>query len=209
MTKLENKNSTEEMIAASLDKPGAGVGLLQRLAMQFYIGPFIAAKSDWEADSQAFAHSSKKILSLVEKLDAAQLSQKVLVPPQRGLEDSSRYWSAAMVLEHLMIVGMGMRDIIIRLSQNKVPPGKADTARVKPLGKTPPEAVLASYKNFVETLLDQIDSAVENRDSKAVYAHPWFGKFTAHQWHWLLEMHNQIHLKQLQGILAGLGQKTV
>lgn len=208
MTKPENKtDSTEDMIEASLDKPGAGVGLLQGLVMKFYIGPFIAAKSDWDADSQAFFNSSKKILSLVEGLDEAQLSQKVLVPPQRGLEDSSRYWSAAMVLEHLMIVGMGMRDIIIRLSQNKVPPGKADTARVKPLGKTPPAAVFASYKNFVETVLDQIDAGVEDKTGKAVYLHPWFGKFTAHQWHWLLAAHNDIHLKQLHGILAGLGQK--
>lgn len=208
MTKPGNKtDSTEEMIEASLGKPGAGVGLLQGLVMKYYIGPFIAAKSDWVADRQAFADTSKKILSLVEGLDKAQLSQKVLVPSQRGLEDSSRYWSVAMVLEHLMIVGMGMRDIIIRLSQNKVPPGKADTARVKPPGKTPPEAVLASYKNFVDTLSDQMDTAIENRDSKAVYTHPWFGKFTAHQWHWLLAAHNRIHLQQLQGILAGLGLK--
>jgi len=199
---------TEDAILKSLDQPGAGVGLLQQMAMRFYIGPFVAAKSDWETDSARFLDSSKNILSLAEGLDDAALSQKILVPPQRGLEDSSRYWSAAMVLEHLMIVGMGLREIIIRLSQGKVPPGKADTARVKPLGQTPPQTVLQNYKSFAEMVLGQIEAGVKDRDGKAVYAHPWFGKFTARQWHWLLAAHNDIHLRQLRAIRAGLGHRS-
>ena len=205
MSKPSNK--TEEAIQQSLGKPGAGVGLLQQLVMKFYIGPFVAAKSDWDEDSQKFYHSSKKILTMIEGLDDAALSQKVLVPPQRGLEDSSRYWSAAMTLEHIMIVGMGLRDIIIRLSQGKVPPGSVDTARVKPPGQTPPQAVVQNYKTFVGTVLDQIDKGVQNRDSKVTYMHPWFGNFTVRQWHWLLATHNDIHLQQLRAILAGLGRK--
>ncbi len=204
----KQQNRTEEDILKSLDKPGAGVGVMQGLVMKFYIGPFVAAKSDWDTDSERFLNSSKKILTLIDGLDEQALSQKVLVPPQRGLEDSSRYWSAAMVLEHLMIVGMGLRDIIIRLSQDKVPPGKADTARVKPLGQTAAGIVLQNYKTFTETVADQIAAGVKDRDSKAVYAHPWFGDFTARQWHWLLATHNDIHLQQLQAILAGLDCKV-
>lgn len=201
-------NSTEGAILKSLDKPGAGVGFMQQMVMRFYIGPFVAAKSDWIADSARFVNSSKEILSLVEGLEDATLSQKILVPPQRGLEDSSRYWSAAMVLEHLMIVGMGLRDIIIRLSQGKVPPGKVDTARVKPLGQMPPQAVLQNYKTFTETVLEQIEAGVKDKNSKTVYRHPWFGNFTARQWHWLVATHNDIHLQQLRAIMAGLGRRT-
>ena len=202
------QNNTEDTIQKSLGQPGAGVGLLQQLVMKLYLGPFVAAKSDWDADSQRFYNSSKKILAMIEGLDDTALTQKVLVPPQRGLEDSSRYWSAAMTLEHIMIVGMGVRDIIIRLSQGKVPSGKADTARVKPLGQTPPQTVVQNYKTFVETVLDQVDKGVENRASKATFVHPWFGNFTAHQWHWMLATHNDIHLQQLHAILAGLGRKA-
>lgn len=200
-------SNTGDVIQQSLEKPGAGVGFVQQLAMRFYIGPFVAAKSDWDADNRRFLQSSKQILTMIEGLDDAALSQKVLVPPQRGLEDSSRYWSVAMTLEHIMIVGMGLRDIVIRLSQGKVPPGKADTARVKPPGQTPPQTVVQNYRYFVETVLDQVDKGVQNRDSKAVYVHPWFGKFTARQWHWLLATHNDIHLQQLRAIRAGLGQR--
>ncbi|HEX2752842.1 MAG TPA: hypothetical protein VHP34_07030 [Alphaproteobacteria bacterium] len=205
MSKQQSK--TEEDILKSLDKPGAGVGVMQGLVMKFYIGPFVAAKTDWDADSRRFFASSKKILTLIDGLDEKEVSQKVLVPPQRGLEDSSRYWSAAMVLEHLMIVGMGLRDIIIRLSQGKVPSGKVDTARVKPLGQTTAGIVVQNYKTFTETVADQIAAGVKDRDSKAVYAHPWFGDFTTRQWHWLLATHNDIHLQQLQAIVAGLGRK--
>jgi hypothetical protein len=191
-------------ILASLDKPGAGIPLYQKLYLRLYVKPFISSRSDWDNDTKAFNLLNRKLLDAVEKLDEAQLSKRVLVPPQRGLEDSSRYWSAAMTLEHLLIVGTGVKNIIISLSKGIVPDGKADTALVKPSGAQTAREVLAQYGNFAAATPGEIDGAVKDRKSKATFDHPWFGAFTAHQWHWLLAVHTGLHLKQLRAIIAGL-----
>lgn len=195
---------TDAEILASLDKPGAGIPLYQKLFLQLYVKPFVSARSDWDADTGAFNLINGKLLEEVGKLDEAQLSKRVLVPKQRGLEDSSRYWSVAMTLEHLLIVGTGVKSIIISLSQGRVPDGKADTARVKPSGTPTAKEVLAQYRDFVAATPGEIDNAVNDRKSKARFAHPWFGPFTAHQWHWLLAVHTGLHLKQIRAIIAGL-----
>lgn len=203
---MKTQGLSDAEIESRLGAPGAGVPWYVRLVMRHYIGPCVAAKADWAAETQRFADTNAAILALAEKMDNGQLQKRLLVPRLRGLEDSSRYWSAAMTLEHLMIVGTGMRDIIIRLSQGQVPPGRADTARVKPQGKLPAQTVLANYKSFISTLMPQIETAVppEKRDGALTYAHPWFGGFTLRQWHWLLAQHNAIHLRQLQEIAARL-----
>lgn len=201
MTELTAEDAA---IIAKLDKPGAGIPLPQRLFLQYYVRPFIAAKTDWDDDTRRFNVLNRKILDAAEKLSDAQLEKRVLVPPQRGLEDSSRYWSAAMTLEHLVIVGTGMKKIIISLSQGIVPNHKPDTARVKPSGKPKPQEILASFRDFSATAAEEIDREVKDRRNPVRLAHPWFGPFTAHQWHWVLAQHNIIHLHQLRAIIAGL-----
>jgi hypothetical protein len=131
------------------------------------------------------------------------LTKRILVPPQRGLEDSSRYWSLAMVFDHLKIVGQGMQGLIVALSQGNVPDRKVDTARVKP--EQNDIAAIDAYRLFAEAAIQVIEAAVSNRQSVATLPHPWFGPFTAHQWHWLLAQHVEIHLKQAPAIKRGLG----
>lgn len=200
------KIKTDEEIEASLARPGAGPGWPVKLYLRFYMGPQVAAKASWQENVKRFHDTSQNMLRMAERLDNGQLQKRVLVPRLRGLEDSSRYWSAAMTLEHVMTVGMGMRDIIIRLSQGQTPPGKVDTARVKPQGRLPAQAVLDNYKQFAAVLMPQIDAAVpaDKRDNPATYIHPWFGAFNLRQWHWLLAEHNDVHLRQMREIAARL-----
>lgn len=191
-------------IVARLQKPGAGLPLLQRLLLRFYVKPFVAARADWEKDKADFASVNAKILAACDRLNNVELSRRILVPPQAGLEDSSRYWSAAMTLEHMVIVGSGMRDIIIELSQGRVPPVKPDTAKVKPFGRMTAAESLDSFRAFAAGTMEDIDSRLGDRDSATSLDHPWFGAFTARQWHWLLPVHGVIHLKQLREIAKKL-----
>jgi len=203
---MTKKIPSDAEIETKLQKPGAGLPWPALMFVRYYVGPCVAAKADWAVETKRFHDTSAEMQALAERLDNGQLQKRVLVPRLRGLEDSSRYWSAAMTLEHVMIVGTGIRDIIIRLSQEQVPPGTVDTARVKPQGKLPAQAVLGNYKSFAATLMPQIDAAVPpaKRDAKAKMTHPWFGPFSLRQWHWLLAEHNAIHLRQLREIAARL-----
>ena len=195
-------------IIASLQKPGAGVPLRQRLMMRYIVGPFVAGRADWDKDKTDFSAVNTKVLRAIDSLNDEQLGTRVLVPPQFGLEDSSRYWSAAMTLEHLVIVGKSIQKLVVALSAGIVPDYKADTAKVKPHTEVTPQEALALFKNFTSTVMADIDRDVKDRDSKAVFAHPWFGPFTARQWHWLLAVHTGLHLKQVRQTVSGLPART-
>lgn len=195
---------TDAEVIAKLGKPGAGVPFLQGLILRWYVGPFLSKKASWEENNRRFEATTKALLKEIEGLDEAQLAKKVLVPPQQGLEDSSRYWSAAMLFEHLIIVGKKTKGGIIALGQGIVPDVKADTAKVKPAGERKPSEVIADYTAFAASVMDELDRGVKNKDSKATFAHPWMGPFTCRQWHWLLHAHQSIHLRQLREIVKGL-----
>lgn len=195
--------------AKHLDKPGAGVPALQGVLLRWLVGPVIARFSNWDKNAESFSHVNAKIMQIVGNMNDAQLATHVLVPPQRGLEDSSRYWSAGMTLEHLLTVGTGVKHIIVSLSKGIVPDIKPDPARVKPKEAMAARESLQAYRQFIATAIDDIERAVKDRKSKAVLAHPWFGPFTAHQWHWLLTAHSAIHLHQLRAISARLQPAAV
>ncbi|MGZ3690691.1 MAG: hypothetical protein ACXVAX_04270, partial [Pseudobdellovibrio sp.] len=100
-----NDSSLAETRPPKLAPPGAGVPFYHRLLMRFFVGPFVAKKTPWNVSEQNFHKISGRILKEIENLSEKQLTTKVLVPPQMGLEDSSRFWSIAMALEHMVIVG--------------------------------------------------------------------------------------------------------
>jgi hypothetical protein len=200
---LNNNTSTGPKSQASAPKlapPGAGVPLPQKLMMRFYIGPFIAGRAKWVASEQAFHKMNDRILKEIEGLTEKQLATKILVPSQIGLEDSSRYWSIAMVLEHIVIVGEAITSGITLLSSGKVPPVKVDLAAVKPLGELPVQTSVMNFKKFATDDFKNFLQQVKDKDSKLTFHHPWFGPFKASQWFWLLGTHGAVHLKQIREI---------
>jgi hypothetical protein len=189
------------MTEPKLAPPGAGVPFLQMLYMRAYLGPLVAARATWPQSRRAFEHLYGEIELLSSKLSDERMVKRVLVAPMPGLEDSSRYWSPAMVLEHLVIVGVAMERAILELSHGRVPPGKADTAKVKPLGQTPVPEIRARYRDFYQGAPARIEAAVGDWRSKARMRHPWFGPFNARQWAWVLGAHAHIHRRQLREII--------
>ncbi|TAL26868.1 MAG: DinB family protein [Alphaproteobacteria bacterium] len=199
---------TDAEIVAKLGKPGAGLPFLEGLVVRWWVGPVVSKKSDWEENKRKFEKTTQSLLKLVEGLDDKKLATKVLVPPQQGLEDSSRYWSASMLFEHLIIVGKKTKGGIIALSQGVVPDVKVDTGKVKPSGDPSPAGIMAAYRAFAATVMADIDREVKDKNSKAVLHHPWLGPLNCRQWHWLLATHQGIHLRQLREIVKGLSAPT-
>jgi hypothetical protein len=203
---------TDAEIQAALDKPGAGLPFHQWAYLRFYLAPFVAARSDWDENWRVFEDVNARILAKIGGLSGEQLEKRVLVPPLAGLEDSSRYWSVALTLEHLIIVGEDVKKLIIALARGAVPPGKAGVADYKPKGGKRAAAQVAEYKDFVASVKPAIEPLrAAALASKARYLHPWAGPFTARQWQWLLGGHTHIHYRQIKEIIKGLelsGAKT-
>lgn len=189
-----------------LAPPGAGIPWPARVFLRLVVNPFVAGRESREVMRTRFekvhARMSKEFLAIPEALR----DQKVLVPSQRGLEDSSRYWSAAMVLEHLEIVGTAIATGLIEVANDRDPGLKPDTALVKPKGTLTAPETFARFEKFRAELLPMIDAQVKSFESRRTLTHPWFGPLTAKKWYWLLGIHGGIHLQQLRAIRSGLGR---
>ena len=192
-----------------LDPPGAGIPLLQKLFARYYLLPKYYRRMSWEAAQDLFDREGEKILRLSGDLAPAQLAERRLVEPMRGLEDSSRFWSVAMAMEHLIIVGDRMQDGILRLIRGENPDFQVSTAAFKPQGTTggetrDPTNILTEYRVFLSRFREAMELAKPGRDSRLKLAHPWFGPMNAHEWHCLAGVHQNLHRKQMEAIISKL-----
>lgn len=142
------------------------------------------------------------ILSLVRSSDPSNAARRVLIARLRGLEDSSRYWSVWMTLDHLRIVNNVVAGVIRSLIQGNPPTRVASTAAVKPTIDTGPE-VVAEFERSCAEFLESIDRTINLRTA-ARFAHPWFGPLDAAGWHALGGVHLGLHRRQIECILAGI-----
>ncbi len=186
-----------------LAKPGAGLPFVDSLYLRWYLGPFVSRKADKTTNLRHFTLLGSRVLREANGVPEGQRDAKVLVPAMRGIEDSSRYWSANEVLEHLMIVGTAMRGLIQLLAEGKTSDYVVRIADVKPKGKYKGGDARRDFTDFInETvkLLEPLDIV----DGGPKHEHPWFGGFNSLQWTWLLAGHSGIHLNQLIAIKKGL-----
>lgn len=149
-----------------------------------------------------FQRERDQVRMLVENCDEAAASRRVLIDRVRGLEDSSRYWSVWMTLDHLRIIHGTVDRTINSLAQGVIPPGKASTATVKPSPDVT-AAVVDDYEKSCETLLATV-ARVPDLNTATRFPHPWFGPLNAAGWHAMAGTHLSIHRVQIQRIIAGL-----
>ena len=185
-----------------LAAPGDGISFPQRLLMTFYVRPFVAEKAKIEDSKKRFIKISEKILKEIEGLSETQMTQQVLVPPQKGLEDSSRFWSIAMTLEHLGIVGRKMILGIEMISAGHKPPQKVEIAKYKPINEMSAQESIQDFQKFITT--DFSNMKISNPDSPITLRHPWFGEMKTKGFVWLLGVHQGLHLQQIREIKKGL-----
>jgi len=189
--------SSEPRLAA----PGAGLPKHELL-----IGRLLLTLRCWissrETLNARFRMERESIRKLVQSCDANSGARRVLIARPAGLEDSSRYWSIWMTLDHLRIVNHGMIRIIASLAKGVVPEGTASTAAVKPSPMVT-ASVVVEYESSCDALLVAV-AAVADLKTEARYPHPWFGPLDAAGWHALAAVHLGIHRVQVERICRGL-----
>ncbi len=188
-------------IEPKLVPPGAGLPPLE-----LFIGRLMFTLNRWtttrERSTARFQREREAIRALIRSCDGETGAQRVLIARPHGLEDSSRYWSVWMTLDHLCIVHHSFVRVIGALTRGVVPPGRASTADVKP-SPDATQAVVAEYEASCKALLATVAKAPD-LNTRVRYAHPWFGPLNAAGWHALSGGHLSIHRVQIERILAGL-----
>lgn len=184
-----------------LAPPGAGLPLLElRLAQGLFQLRRLA--SPRASVTRRFQDERQRIRERLLGLDAQAAARRVLIPRVRGLEDSSRYWSVWMTLDHLRIVHQAIARVIAALGRGVVPPGEASTAAVKPSPEVT-AGVVDDFEASCEALLAAVAGVAQLR-TPVRYAHPWFGRLDAAGWHQLAAGHLRIHRVQIERIGAAL-----
>lgn len=185
-----------------LAPPGAGLPWIELLIARSFFTFRRRTGSRSSFDAQ-FERERGLIGAMLQQCTPARGTQRVLISRIPGLEDSSRDWSVWMTLEHLRIVHGIFAHVIGALVKDATPPGETSIASVKPSPDVGTE-VVAPFEASCDVLVSTVGSA-PNLNTRARYSHPWFGSLDAAGWHALAGMHLAIHRKQIEHILAGLG----
>ena len=185
-------------VAPNLAPPGAGLPWYELQIAKIGFGWF-SRNSSREASLQRLENEKLAILGLAGSCSNAQGSRRVVIKRRRGMEDSSRFWSVYMTVEHLRIVNLAIAGAISSLGRGKVPERVADTASVKPA----PSANQTALKDFAVScdLIGSCQSEVQNLKTSCRYRHPWFGPLDASQWLYLAGMHARLHRGQIEEII--------
>lgn len=184
-----------------LAAPGAGLPKIERFVANLMIR-WKAARSTRTQAAATFESERAAILSLLQGRGEAALVRPVLIKRLPGLEDSSRYWSLLMVVDHLRIVNRNIAGVIAMLGEGRKSEREASIAAVKPSPQVT-EAVIAEFdqgcNDFAKTVAE-----IPDLKTALKFSHPWFGPMDATAWHFMTGFHMQLHHKQMKLILAGL-----
>ena len=192
---------TQSSETTILEKPGAGLPRMERFFLSFGF-KLIRSLKGRIALNDLFHKELTTLLELESSIPDKKGNQPVLVKRLKGMEDSSRNWSAYMVFEHLHMVNVGILQIIKTLLKNKQFTQEIKIENVKPN----PHSDISSVERFsdsAQTFLGTMQT-LESLKTKTTHKHPWFGELDAHSWHTLATIHMQLHRRQLELIIAKL-----
>ncbi|HET7238648.1 MAG TPA: hypothetical protein VFI76_06455 [Terrimicrobiaceae bacterium] len=184
-----------------LQASGAGIPSWQRLAGKYVYLPLWCRYSSWERTPYVLEAQAGRLLQGAASLGDELMRRRVLIPPLVGLEDSSRYDSYAMVLEHLTIVGHVVARIAGDLGHGRRPTLVLRVAEVKAQDQAAPSGVVAGYREMLAAFRHAALDSGADRRSPLRHEHPWFGALDAYQWLCFATLHQVVHLKQVRAIL--------
>jgi hypothetical protein len=198
---IDEAQDMTQLPEVNLQAPGAGLPWWELTALRWAFRYARVTTSD-ERAMREFRREADRILSLVDGLDDQQGSKRVLIRRITAIEDSSRFWSVFMALDHLRIVNNQIIEIVEMLLSEEDPREDFLIEDVKPKVDAGPEAV-GAFESCVRRYESRLSSRESMRSARR-HVHPWFGPIDAHAWHCLAGIHHAIHRRQIVRILRGL-----
>ena len=121
-----------------------------------------------------------------------------------GIENNSRDWSGAMVLEHLTIVGRHATELIRELCRGRTSSWVLRTQDVKPNGGITRARSVAEFEAMVGEYVRRVRHAEDGIHSPTRHPHPWFGALRCKQWVAFMTLHHMVHVPHMEAIRAGV-----
>jgi len=200
-TIMEHGDSQE--FIKKLGKSGGGLSPLRLFFAKYVLFPILHHFLSWEKAWDIFDKEGRKIVELSSALDKEKLFERVLVPKLFGLEDNSRYYSVAMTVKHLLMVGGSLQVLIPILSKGENFTKRGKIEDVKPY-KEIDENIVDNFKEFILSYREKLEKNIDNIYIDNSSIHPWFGEFNPKQWSVLAVVHQVVHRRQIEAILKKL-----
>lgn len=191
-----------------LEAPGAGLRGWELAAVRGAVIPIWLWTTSWARAREVFRREGELILGECGRVPEGRLFDRVLVPRLVGIEDSSRHWSAAMVLEHLMVVGKRMGAIIVALTNGREPRDTIDIRELKPTGSAADD-VVDQFRVFLKVFEETLAERLGDMGSPMRAEHPWFGSLDGHGWVCLAALHQRVHRRQMREIRRRLVRSRI
>ncbi|MBY0405495.1 MAG: hypothetical protein K2X66_16455 [Cyanobacteria bacterium] len=185
-----------------LQPPGKGLPFLEQILSHYVLLPLACTVMSNKEAIETLVIEGQTMVRWIEAASEEEIQSPVLIPKITGIEDSSRYWSALMTLEHLNITSNLMAKTIEALTrgeQSALPVARVEA--VKPHTELQKEKVIQAYQLFLNTYPDKMNSLVPHFSKENRHQHPWFWKLNAHEWLCINALHHRIHKKQVKLIL--------
>lgn len=184
-----------------LAKAGQGLPNFEKMFIKNVMVPMVRTLFTFDIAILLLKREVKIIKNLVKDIKKEDLKKRVLIDRAFGIEDNSRDFSISMVLEHLTIVGFGIKEVIKTLSLEKEFPNDIKIENVKPHANKDGSLdeflfCMQEYILFMKTL--------HKKQSKSTKAHPWFVEFNNFDWVVFLYLHTFIHRRQIESIKKAL-----
>lgn len=189
----------------TLEKPGAGLPEFERLVIKRGLVPIARTLFSWNIAVLLIRREIAIIKKLVNEIPKEKRVEQNIIDRTFAIEDDTRRFSINMVLEHLVIAGGLVQDVIKTLSDEKEYQGDIKIENVKPSKNS--INYLDDFEKFYEEYILFIKS-LPKKQSKAKKRHPWFVNFNNYDWSVFMFMHTFIHRRQIQAIIKKLGEKN-
>jgi hypothetical protein len=186
----------------TLDAPGKGLPKIELLIARLMVG-WQARRTTRTQAAELFARERELILGIARDLSPEVGRLRVLIRRLRGMEDSSRYWSVFMTLDHLRIVNTATTDLIARLARGQTPDRVTGTADVKP-SDSADQTVVERFAQLCDAF-ERTVTGIDDLNTSLKWPHPWFGPLDAARWHFFTGFHMALHRRQIETILKEVG----
>lgn len=204
INKVHKGNEKVMQQEPKLDRPGAGLPFYEWALVKFVIFPLRMQRASKAAALRDFQQETKDILEAVGSLSVEQLGERRLIKRLPGLEDSSRFWSCAMTMQHLIIVGKRMQKVLEALSSGSNELPAASIEAVKPSAQVDPTTIIDDFKEMTKDFVEKVERLDLAAHPNVKFKHPWFGDMNALEWLAFAAPHQQIHLRQIKEIIKQL-----
>ncbi len=184
----------------NLAPAGAGLPKGRALFLRYVGFPLLKRAVSFDRALDHFLKEGERILRLAVSVDEDALFKRVMVPHLFGLEENSRYYSIAMVLEHLRIVGMALQERIPLLSRGEKLSREVKIEEYKPYRRIDRD-IVEEYRGFIGSFREKLLENIGNIHSENRHEHPWFGALNPKEWMVMGAIHQTVHRRQIEAIL--------